>query len=761
MKLALYDNNHNLIDILVRYSELSIESVLSTPDKILSFCYPKNLAEIIDYEGYIQTDTDEFVVKNKRDNDDNVSIQAYLNIEGLEGNVFKTFNNGAITLRNCLSLALDGSGWSIGSCPETAKRTMELTNVTNAWEIIKKCITTYGVEFKLDSLNKIVNAYTKLGTDKGIYFTDQLNLIKLDTEGNSDDFYTGIKAFGKDISVTLENHQYSNKKKYYIWKDERYTDLSSLTEDAKAKLDEMSKPSITYRCTVADLSKINSYYNFLSYELGDAVTLIDNVGGKKIKARIVRMTEYPNNPTNNTVDIGTNLITLERWFDNKFANYDYKLDNMNYNLNQLESNITNVNLKVDNLDNRVTNLESATGNGELNEYVIDLKLLDRTTVNVTAGRVIKFNIDWGDGTVDSNIQHTYTLKEGDSTQFTLKTKDILGQDLRKCCIAINKLLFVPLYDNDDPDAFDEDTENLFKGFINLKHVGDITGRIKDLTGMFKGCVKLEHPGNLTEGAEITDRMYEGCTSLKECCKLPSTVKSAVSMYSKCTSLEVAGELNEGLTDASFMYSVSGVVKMDNPLPSTLKNIDSMFYCCKLKEIDWKVFDNVTIDSAKNAFAGCNKLVSIKGEINHIKDGTGLLSSCGFTVMPKFATDNILEIADSMFGTGTGEYKKLESYGGNTLPNSVKSMKYCFANTDITEVLPVPSGITDKNAFKGCYRNCTKLTDVSNMIDFISSHTDTNDNSCFTDSLAITTPATAKELNEQYSGWSFNHVTVPY
>ena len=103
---------------------------------------------------------------------------------------------------------------------------------------------------------------------------------------------------------------------------------------------------------------------------------------------------------------------------------------------------------------------------ELNEYVIDLKLLDRTTVNVTAGREIKFNIDWGDGTVDSNIQHTYTLKEGDSTQFTLKTKDILGQDLRKCCIAINKLLFVPLYDNDDPDAFDEDTENLFKGFIN-------------------------------------------------------------------------------------------------------------------------------------------------------------------------------------------------------------------------------------------------------------------------------------------------------
>ena len=126
-------------------------------------------------------------------------------------------------------------------------------------------------------------------------------------------------------------------------------------------------------------------------------------------------------------------------------------------------------------------------------------------------------------------------------------------------------------------------------------------------------------------------------------------------------------------------------------------------------------------------------------------------------MPKFATDNILEIADSMFGTGTGEYKKLKSYGGNTLPNSVKSMKYCFAYTDITEVLPVPSGITDKNAFEGCYRNCTKLTDVSNMIDFISSHTDTTNNDCFLSCLAITTPGTPNELNEEYPGWSFNYV----
>ena len=130
-------------------------------------------------------------------------------------------------------------------------------------------------------------------------------------------------------------------------------------------------------------------------------------------------------------------------------------------------------------------------------------------------------------------------------------------------------------------------------------------------------------------------------------------------------------------------------------------------------------------------------------------------------MPKFASDNILENADYMFFPGTTVATKLESYGGNTLPNSVTSMKYCFAHTNVTEVLLPPSGITDKLAFTSCYSDCEKLTDVSNMMDFISTHTDNNNNNCFLSCLAITTPGTAKELLDQYPGWSFNHVPVGY
>ena len=757
--LQLYDIKHNKIELLTQCKDAYIENEISDGllDKNLSFSYPltDSKSQLIKFDGFIRTKDDEFVIKEISFSDNSKEVKCKLNVEELEEKKHSSFNFSG-NINKILDTLLNGIVWTyeIKQVPSITNAVFQVDSETTAFDLCKSITEQFEVEFKFDTINKKILVYNKIGVDSGQIITSDIQV-----QGDTYDLITEINATGANgITCKVTNHSYSPRIKSLNWTDERYTSIETLRNAAQTKLDKLCKPLFSYSCSTLRCKSIS---------VGDYVNILDKKSGTKVKERAVKTKEYirESEKYKNEFEIDNAKPTFQDYLNSKFNSYDSNFNSYDSKFNSYDSKynskFNNYDNKINNLDNRVTNLESATGNGELNEYVIDLKLLDRTTVNVTAGRVIKFNIDWGDGTVDSNIQHTYTLKEGDSTQFTLKTKDILGQDLRKCCIAINKLLFVPLYDNDDPDAFDENTENLFKGFINLKHVGDITGRIKDLTGMFKGCVKLEHPGNLTEGAEITDRMYEGCTSLKECCKLPSTVKSAVSMYYRCSSLEVAGELNEGLTDASFMYSASGVVKMDNPLPSTLKNIDSMFYCCKLKEIDWKIFDNVTIDSAKNAFTGCNKLVSIKGEINHIKDGTGLLSSCGFTVMPKFAADNILEIADSMFGTGTGEYKKLESYGGNTLPNSVKSMKYCFANTDITEVLPVPSGITDKNAFKGCYRNCTKLTDVSNMIDFISSHTDTNDNSCFTDSLAITTPATAKELNEQYSGWSFNHVTVPY
>lgn len=77
-----------------------------------------------------------------------------------------------------------------------------------------------------------------------------LNLRKISLKSDTYDFYTRIYPIGKD-GITpkwltgkdyIDNFQYSSKIKAYVWKDERYTNTTSLIEDATAKIEEMSRP---------------------------------------------------------------------------------------------------------------------------------------------------------------------------------------------------------------------------------------------------------------------------------------------------------------------------------------------------------------------------------------------------------------------------------------------------------------------------------------------------------------------------------------
>lgn len=731
--LQLYDIKHNKIELLTQYKDAYVENEISDGllDKNLSFSYPLTdyKSKLIVFDGFIRTKDDEFVIKEISFSDNSKEIKCKLNVEELEEKKHSNFSLSG-DINKVLDTLLSGTGWTyeIKQVPIITNGVFQVDSETTAFDLCKSIAEQFEVEFKFDTINKKILIYNKIGVDSGQIITSDLQV-----QGDTYDLITEINATGANaITCKVTNHSYSPRIKSLNWTDERYTSTETLRNAAQVKLDKLCKPLFSYSCSTLRCKSIS---------VGDYVNILDKKSGTKVKERAIKTKEYirESEKYKNEFEIDNAKPTFQDYLNSKFNSYDNEFNNRDN--------------KINNLNNRVTNLENASGdNNELNEYIIDLKLLNSTTVN-TAGKN-KFSIDWGDGTVNSDIQHTYTLKEGDSTQFTLKTKNILGSDLKKCCIAINKLMYVP----GDNGEFCEITIDLFADFNNLKFVGDITGKIKDLTGMFGDCINLQHPGNLTEGAEITDYMYSGCTSLKECCKLPSSLKSSKFMYQKCKELKFVGALNEGLTDASYMFAQSGVIKIDQELfPSTLKNINSMFYCCSdIKEVNWKIFDNVTIDSAINTFAGCYNLVNVIGAINHIKNGAGLFDSCGFTEMPKFAINNVLEIANFMFANSvTDKGKKLEGYGGNTLPDSVKSMEYCFHQSNVNKAIAIPKGITDKKSFYNCYRRCYKLVDVTDMIDFISNHTDNNNNDCFRECPYINKPKKLEELSSEYPGWSFN------
>ena len=311
--LHLYDFNKTMVEGLVNYKDYKIESVLNTGDKTLSFLYPSNLSQNIFEEYYIRNKTDEFVIKEIKDDGKWKSVVAVMNVEDLEGKAWTHFDCTEQTIDKCLTLAVAGTGWSIKKIGTiNKKRTVRKSNCST-WDLIQEAKKVYRIELEFDTLNKIVNIYEKMGSRKGTYFIDSLNLKELEVETNSYDYYTNLLAIGKDdIKVLVKNYQYSNKVKTLIWKDEKYTDKDSLTEDAILKLNELSKPYKSYRANIIDLARIsNEYRNILDYKLGDVIILISKDLKVKEEQRIVKIVEYPDNPMKSDCEMANTTLTFK------------------------------------------------------------------------------------------------------------------------------------------------------------------------------------------------------------------------------------------------------------------------------------------------------------------------------------------------------------------------------------------------------------------------------------------------------------------
>lgn len=313
--MQIFDDKKKRIATLSGFKDRAITTTLNSGDKELTFDYPASgaFAEFLKEEYYIRTKTDEFVIKAVEKGDRFNKYTAVLNVEELEGMAFPYgFESNEQTITACLEFAFEGTGWHVGICTVTKKRTIDEQESVTAWDILQKCLTTYRCECNINTLSKRVDIYEKIGSDRGCYFMEGLNLRRISLKSDTYDFYTRIYPIGKD-GITpewligkdyIDNFQYSSKIKAYVWKDERYTNTTSLIEDATAKIEEMSRPYKAYEAEVVDLAKASEEYkDILSYGIGDTVTLVSKKTRTKEKQRIVKITEYPESPEKNTVEI--------------------------------------------------------------------------------------------------------------------------------------------------------------------------------------------------------------------------------------------------------------------------------------------------------------------------------------------------------------------------------------------------------------------------------------------------------------------------
>lgn len=355
--MQILDDRKNRIGLLTGgYKNRVITSTLSSGDKEMTFEYPANgpMASQLREEYYLRTKNDEYVIKAVEKGDRFNRYTAMLNIEGLESVIYPYgFESVEKTISECLIMAFSGSGWDIGICSVTKRRTIREIECVSAWQILQKCLQTYRCECQIDTVRRTVNICTQLGEDKGCYFIESLNLKQLNVRSDTYDFFTRIYPIGKDgltpepiIGVPyIDNYQYTIKTIPYVWKDERYADAESLIEDASAMLEEKSKPYTVYEAEVLDLAKQSpKYKNILSYGLGDTITLISRKTKTKVKQRIVKLIDYPESPKKNSVEISNTKKTYAQLQQEDIINNKIEaISTANANTDQkITTNITTV-----------------------------------------------------------------------------------------------------------------------------------------------------------------------------------------------------------------------------------------------------------------------------------------------------------------------------------------------------------------------------------------------------------------------------------
>ncbi|MFG5866174.1 phage tail spike protein [Clostridium perfringens] len=425
--LKLKDKNKKLVAGLINYKDLCIESTLSTGDKKLSFSLHKEdkFYNLIEEECYIETKTQEYVIKARDVGVDYTRFDCVLNLEELEANIFDRFESVEQTITNAINLAIVGTGWTVNDNTLKKKRTVRCTN-KNALEIVQEIKKTYRVDIVFNTLKREIEVYEHLGEDKGTYFIDSLNLTALQVQSDSYKFATRIIAEGKDgLSFSdinngknyVENYQYSRKVKTIYWKDERYTVKESLLEDAKAKLEEISKPYTSYNASILNLAELNpKYKNILDYQLGDTITLISRNNKVKDKQRIVKTVEYPLDHSRDTVELANAILKFEDIQQENQETTDtvnnITSDNGTLDSNAIEDNSIEIK-KIDNFEAnvlKVTKLDVINANIE-NLHANKADIQDLNAVKATVGQLeaTKANITQLNAT-NAEISKLDTLK---------------------------------------------------------------------------------------------------------------------------------------------------------------------------------------------------------------------------------------------------------------------------------------------------------------------------------------------------------------
>lgn len=379
---------------------------------------------------------------------------------------------------------------------------------------------------------------------------------------------------------------------------------------------------------------------------------------------------------------------------------------------------------------------------------INIELIGTKTISIadTEGETVHLYTDWGDGTIDDLLTHTYAR----NTEYTIKTQKIstvgipFSESFKKALVSVSQM----------PNALTYYT-NLFKGCINLTDANfKINNKTKSISGLFSDCNKLTGVSiNLPTSCNDISNLFKDCSSLGDLdfianwdvskittlsrtfygCKsvrtIPvgnwntSNVTTIYGVFQGCSAAEtidVSRWNTSKVTSASYAFngcSQLAVIDVSNWSTSNFYGdaIRSIFNSCTSVEIldisNWKI-DNIT--TLNNVFSGCSNVKELdvsKWNTSKVTNISGTFQSC--------SSVKVLDVS-KWVTSGMTSYSYTFSYCSAL--TTLDLTNWSFAN--ITTIAGMFSGCSElitlklpnlsKNKIKkmtGTFQNCTKLKSI--------------------------------------------------
>lgn len=388
--------------------------------QVLSFEIPKWHLKYFELEGYIETKEQFFVIKEIAERSDCYEISCFQDVE-----VFQTFHKQKTYATKTVDFMLNDllpSGWQLINKADNRKRTVTGNDI-DGYELIQKIAKTFEVEIVFDNKKKTLTVGNELMQDLGTYFTKELNLQEIYLTSESHELITRIIPIGHDNlgieSVNngknyIENTTNSKKIKTLYWEDNRYTNVQSLFEDAKKKLDQLSKFKRTYETKVIDLSQ-TLQYKFLKVDIGDMVTLINNDTKIKEKFRITKLKKYLKNTLQNEITLGNKIDDLTS-DDEKLK----QIFNENWEKTKVFFDVTDKNIKgiVDKQKSTDNNLEHLKSKIEQTEEKITQEVDKIVTEKVDKIKVGARNLLRNSSTLDKTKWQKWSATNVEYSEIT-------------------------------------------------------------------------------------------------------------------------------------------------------------------------------------------------------------------------------------------------------------------------------------------------------------------------------------------------------